>query len=524
VYLVGRCEEGETNVLCTRRSQLLGEGATMNVVLVLIDSLNRHHLAAYGESPVSTPNLNKFASRAWRFDSHFVGSLPCMPARREIFTGHKEMMWRPWGPLEPDDARLPRLLEDKGYSTAIVTDHYHYWEEEANGYVQPFQSAELVRGHEVDFWKQPIPEAEPVPKWVENIEQWRPGDWGRRYYANVKDFRGEEDFFPAKVMKGAAGWLEENSQEEPFFLQVESFDVHEPFHVPEPYASMYGDASGRDRFTLWPPYQDTKQLTKFIAAAPAEEIEYIRSQYYGKLTMVDRWFGELLDKLDEFSLWDNTMVVVTTDHGHDLGERGMFGKRYPHFDTHANIPLFVWHPGYPGGGRSIAALTSTVDLFATVLEAAGVLISGHTHSQSFMPLLKGEENGCEALLYGTFGQGVCCTDGEWTLFKSPESAKPLYYYSSMIFKSLTVNSVNSAESSGYFTPGVSLLQWRVPVEVEPLSWENFLFHRADDPAQKENLWESEPQQRYRMLEVMQDLLAEEGTPEEQYSRLGIDMK
>jgi hypothetical protein len=94
----------------------------------------------------------------------------------------------------------------------------------------------------------------------------------------------------------------------------------------------------------------------------------------------------------------------------------------------------------------------------------------------------------------------------------------------MIFKSLTVNSVNSAESSGYFTPGVSLLQWRVPVEVEPLSWENVLFHRADDPAQKENLWESEPQQRYRMLEVMQDLLAEEGTPEEQYSRLGIDMK
>jgi hypothetical protein len=52
-----------------------------------------------------------------------------MPARREIFAGHKEMMWRPWGPLEPYDAHLPRLLESEGYSTAIVTDHYHYWEE-----------------------------------------------------------------------------------------------------------------------------------------------------------------------------------------------------------------------------------------------------------------------------------------------------------------------------------------------------------------------------------------------------------
>ena len=81
----------------------------MNVILVLIDSLNRHYLSAYEPTPVSTPNLNSFADKSWRFDNHFVGSLPCMPARREIFAGRKEMMWRPWGPLEPFDARLPRL-------------------------------------------------------------------------------------------------------------------------------------------------------------------------------------------------------------------------------------------------------------------------------------------------------------------------------------------------------------------------------------------------------------------------------
>ena len=107
----------------------------MNVILVLIDSLNRHHLSAYETSPVSTPNLDRLFEKAWRFDNHFVGSLPCMPARREIFAGRKDFLWRPWGPLEPFDDRLPRLLEQRGYSTAIVTDHYHYWEEEANGYM-----------------------------------------------------------------------------------------------------------------------------------------------------------------------------------------------------------------------------------------------------------------------------------------------------------------------------------------------------------------------------------------------------
>ncbi len=113
----------------------------MNVILILIDSLNRHALSAYGPSHIRTPNLDSFARRAWRFDNHFVGSLPCMPARREIYSGRRELMWRPWGSLEPQDARLPRLLEAQGYATAIVTDHYHYWEESANGYIQSFQTA-----------------------------------------------------------------------------------------------------------------------------------------------------------------------------------------------------------------------------------------------------------------------------------------------------------------------------------------------------------------------------------------------
>jgi arylsulfatase A-like enzyme len=499
----------------------------MNIILVLVDSLNRHHLSAYGPTSVSTPNLDRFADGAWRLDNHFVGSLACIPARREIFAGHKEMMWRPWGPLEPFDSRLPRLLEGGGYSTALVTDHYHYWEEAANGYMQSFQSAELIRGHEIDFWKQPISEDEPVPKWVRNIEKWRPPQMGRQYYANVKDFESEEDFFPAKVMTGATRWLDENARREPFFLQVESFDVHEPFHVPEPYASMYGDGSGGERFTLWPPYQDTEQLARFMSSTTPEEIEYIRSQYSGKLTMVDRWFGGLLDKLDELSLWENTMVVLTTDHGHDLGERGQFAKQYPDYDSHANIPLLVWHPEHPGDGRGASGLTQTVDVFSTTLEAAGLSQPENTHGRSFLPLLMGESgtDGREALLYGQFGQGACCTDGEWTLFKSPEHEGPLYYYSSLVFDpgpgvSLP-GTVSSPAGQGHFIPGVELAQWQVPTRSRPRTWESFLFHRSEDPEQSRNLWDEQPDQRRRMLDLLRELLDQEGAPPEQYTRLGL---
>ena len=85
-----------------------------------------------------------------------------------------------------------------------------------------------------------------------------------------------------------------------------------------------------------------------------------------------------------------------------------------------------------------------------------------------------------------------------------------------------MNSVFPAEGSGYFISGVDLTQWRVPVYAEPISHENFLFHRVKDPWQEENLWEFEQQRRERMLGVMGNLLMQEGTPKEQYERLGID--
>ena len=132
-----------------------------NAVVILLDSLNRHMLGCYGGSEFDTPNLDAFAARSTRFDNHFVGSLPCMPARREIFAGRKDFLWRPWGPLEVFDPRLPRVVKAAGLNTGVVTDHYHYWEEQANGYVQGFASTLFIRGHETDFWK--LPEPGPVP-------------------------------------------------------------------------------------------------------------------------------------------------------------------------------------------------------------------------------------------------------------------------------------------------------------------------------------------------------------------------
>lgn len=499
----------------------------MNIIFVLVDSLNKDCLAAYNsKTPCRTPTLDAFAKRSTVFDNHFISSLPCMPARREIFSGRKEFLWRPWGSLEVFDPRLPVIVRNAGYNTGIVTDHYHYWEEMANGYIQGFSSLELIRGHETDYWK--LPEKGPVPPWVDKIAEFRSAVHPRQYYANVKDFVGEEDFFPAKVFSKAAEWLDENASNGPFFLHIESFDVHEPFHVPEPYASMYTDGSSDD-FNIWPPYQVYADLDAFMAQTTPEELAFLKAQYMGKTTMVDKWLGVLLDKVSALDLWDDTMIIFTTDHGHDLGERGVFGKQFPHYDSHSNIPLMVWHPGYEGGKR-VSALTQTVDMFATITEAAGGAIPAENrHSRSILPTL---DNGVlrDSILYGSFGQGVCVTDGEWTLMKAPVEGKPLFSYSTMITRPLIVDNPvdgrvgrmpDAPVDQGYFDPTVPLPLWKMPIAIDPRTTENFLFHTADDPEQHNNLWDSAPEHRERLLDLMRSLIEEEGAPPEQFERLGL---
>lgn len=495
----------------------------MNVLVVLIDSLNRHELACYADgAEAHTPNLDRLAARAWRFDNHFVGSLPCMPARRELLAGRKEMTWRAWGPLETYDHRLPALLRDAGMVTGIVTDHYHYWHESGNGYLQAFDSTTLVRGHERDAWRPPLPAGGRVPRWVRNIERDRPGE-GLRYFANVRDFGGEEDFFPARVMTAACDWLDERPTDRPFYLQVESFDVHEPFHVPEPYASMYGPAPDDVDFTLWPPYQHRDELRAFMAAAEPAALDFVRSQYLGKLTMVDRWLGSLLDALDRHDLWDDTAVVLTTDHGHDLGGRGAFGKQFPHCDSHARIPLLVWDPRSPGRGRSVSGLTQTVDLFASLLELGGAA-PVVTVSESFVPLLRDGGAGRPALLYGAFGTGACATDGEWRILKAPVAGGELYTYSSTLYDSAVGANTGPPVDHGHFIPGVPVPQWKVPFEVrhnQAAALEDVLVHADDDPVRPVNRWSREPVVRARMLELLEQLVEHEGAPPEQWARLGL---
>lgn len=97
--------------------------------MVMFDSLNRHYLPCYGNPDVHAPNFQRLANKTCTFDTSYVCSMPCMPARRDFHTGRPNFLHRSWGPLEPFDDSVPELLKGAGIHTHLITDHYHYFED-----------------------------------------------------------------------------------------------------------------------------------------------------------------------------------------------------------------------------------------------------------------------------------------------------------------------------------------------------------------------------------------------------------
>jgi arylsulfatase A-like enzyme len=400
----------------------------MRLVYILFDSLNRQALNAYGGTAIATPSFDRLAARSVTFDNHYVGSLPCMPARRDLHTGRLNFLHRPWGPLEPFDNSFPQILAERGVYSHLITDHYHYFEDGGVGFHGRYSSWEFIRGQEKDKWRGL---AKPD---IDGLKQaYHPlvfdGQTGPNsnlpYVLSREAISSEAEFPLVQCFDGALKFLDANRTADDWVLHLECFDPHEPFFAANRFREgLKTDYCGP--ILDWPPYGRFN-----LSGAEGDEL---RANYLALVKMCDEYLGRLLDYFDRHDLWKDTALIVSTDHGLLLGEHEYWGKnRPPFFNEVTHIPLFIHDPRRTDlGGLRRNALTQTTDLMPTILDLFGAPIPPEVTGRSLLRVLANDSAVRDCAIYGQFGAAVNVTDGRYTYFRYPEGGEQqLYNYTLM---------------------------------------------------------------------------------------------
>lgn len=486
----------------------------MKAIMVMFDSLNRRYLPPYGCEWVHAPNFARLAQKAVTFDNCYSGSMPCMPARRELHTGRYNFLHRSWGPIEPFDDSMPEILKQNNVYTHLISDHQHYWEDGGATYHNRYSSWEIVRGQEGDTWKGHVPTADEWPAMQGIFANMKRQDQINRQYMPT-----EAEHMQTQVFDLGVGFIQTNHDKENWFLQIETFDPHEPFFVHDPYKAHYPEAYDGPEFD-WPPYGRVTE--------PPETVQHTRKTYAALVSMCDHSLGRVLDLMDAHDMWQDTLLIVCTDHGYLLGEHNWWAKSVqPFYNEVVHTPFFVWDPRSGVANERRDGLVQLIDLPPTLLDYFGVQRPSDMQGLSLAATVATGEPTREAVLYGSHGSHINVTDGRYTYLRAPKNEvnDPLYDYTHMPthmrarFSPVEMQAIELAEPFS-FTKGCRTL--KIPTttgRLNPYIYGTLLFDLHNDPEQAQPLVDEAIERR--MIALMVALMQANDAPAEQYERLNL---
>ena len=376
-------------------SPQLGRKTGANVVLVILDTLRKDHVGAYGNPWIKTPNLDALAKESLRFSRAYPESLPTICARRAIHTGIRTWPFRDWHhykgvnvglwgwqPIPEGQRHLAEILKENGYATLFVTDNLQQYDASMN-FQQGFDVFDFIRGQTTDsyrpLWTCPQEKVRQVLVQANSIG---PGStpYFCQYFANTAYRRTEEDWFSPRVFTGAMELIEAAKEGPPFFLVVDGYDPHPPWDPPQKYVSLYDE--GYDGPEPYAPAEGSS--TRFTE----RQLRRMGALYSGEITLADRWLGNFLDKMEELKLLDDTLLVVISDHGIAHGEHGIVGKPpYALWPEVTDIVFFIRHPEGKRAGDESDYYASTHDVAPSILGFLGIdrpeAMEGHDLSVLF---------------------------------------------------------------------------------------------------------------------------------------------
>ena len=396
----------------------------MNFVLICLDTFRADCVAALGRNDViQTPNLDAFARDGVVFENAFGEGQPTIEFRRALVTGRRTFPWRydfdtrglwpngrGWHKIAPEHDTIAEILVHNGYTTGFFSDTYHMFKPTQN-FTRGFTSWEFIRGQESDNYRSGPVDAVDLGKYS------RPGSGETRitsvllqYLLNMRDRKTEDDWTSAQAFRRAMQFLEDNRGNQPFFLWLDSLDPHEPW---EPILGWGG--------------ADEKVKAR------------TRALYYGECTFVDEWVGRLLGKLEEMGLADDTLVIITSDHGTELWDHGAIQKGF-HNCRHRHNSEVLWLMRFPGkahAGKRVTAFVQNHDILPTALAAMGIEwkplnaeckpsgANGKAAAgENILPLVSGEKEGVRDFCITGWGGRASVRTHEYNYSADYESDEP----------------------------------------------------------------------------------------------------
>jgi len=363
-----------------------------NILLVHGDQHRYDCLGAAGNPDIHTPHLDKLAAEGVRFEHSYCPYPVCTPSRYSLLSGlyvHEHRGWSNHCTLAPEIETFPRILRKAGYRTAAVGkmhftptyldvgfDQMFLAEQDGNGrwdddYHRHLMKLGLVDRIDIEDQRREFREHAPKAYW----------DTLGALVSDLPDEHHSTTWTADRAMDILQRW----KPGEPNLLMVGFIKPHHPFDPPAPWHKMYKP----DALTLLPgwtatrPERDRKRSRGYFPNDQMTEKQLRRAMayYYATLSHIDHHVGRMVDLLRRKGLYDDTIVIYTSDHGEYLGFHHMLLKGNHMYDPLARVPLIIKWQGGKGAGTVSQRLVSNVDIAPTLCRAAGCAPAAGMHGQ-----------------------------------------------------------------------------------------------------------------------------------------------
>lgn len=349
-----------------------------NVLLLVLDTVRASSLSLYGHARETTPVLDSVASSAAVFDSAYSTAPWTLTSHATLFTGRYPLeLSVSWTEaLDRTHPTLAEALTAEGFETAGFVANLLYTGAET-GLARGFQHYEdyVVSAAEIGI----------------------SSSLGRILLHNprLRSVFGRHDIPGRRTVEDMTGsfveWLDSRDERRPFFAFLNLYDAHEPYLPAEPFASRFTTGIPRANHLIRVANRRSADRTGKDGMSTAEILEEERA-YEASIAWIDATLGTLLDDLERRAILDNTIVIVTSDHGELFGEHGIFNHGGELYTPVLHVPLVLFGPGVPQGVR-VGHEVSLTDLAATVLDLvdadAGPKLPGHSLAGAWSRALEG---------------------------------------------------------------------------------------------------------------------------------------